>query len=302
MCLGALGTQTGGSITRPASFCGVAGMKPSKAGIAVIMASGIAPFAPSLDHVGPIGRTIDDLGILYWALQIRDSKLGPNIEPADGKPPRLGRLRGFFDQRADPAVRSKFEEAAHALAANGAEIVELDDPVDFEQVLQDHRMIMAAEAARVHSGWLTEFPDDYPPRIRELILEGRPCMDLEVVDIKDPLDASLRDRLPLALKFTGAVKGMAATMSALVKHRQAAGCAAWITPATVGTAPDRGTTGDPAFNSPWSYTGQPTVTFPIGPAADGLPVGLQIVGDSLHDGRLLQVARWCEQAIRPSRQ
>ena len=93
--------------------------------------------------------------------------------------PRLGRLRGFFDRRADPAILSVVDEAVRALDCQGADIVELDDPVDFEQILNDHRTVMAAEAADVHSDWLDEFPDDYPPRIRELILEGRSLTALE---------------------------------------------------------------------------------------------------------------------------
>src|SRR5262249_20113931 len=75
-----------------------------------------------------------------------------------------------------------------------------------------------------------------------------------------------------------------------------------ITPATVGTAPDPSTTGDPAFNSPWTFTRLPTVSFPVGLAADGLPVAIQVVGRKLADQSLLQTAAWCEQAIRTWRQ
>ncbi len=76
---------------------------------------------------------------------------------------------------------------------------------------------------------------------------------------------------------------------------------AWITPATVDTAPDPSTTGNPAFNSPWSYTGLPTVSFPVGLASDRLPVAVQLVGEWLGDSRLLYIALWCEQAIRTAR-
>ena len=75
----------------------------------------------------------------------------------------------------------------------------------------------------------------------------------------------------------------------------------WITPAALSTAPDPSTTGDPAFNSPWSYTGLPTVSFPIGLASDGLPVAIQLIGWPRRDEALLKAAEWCEQAIRTSR-
>ena len=87
--------------------------------------------------------------------------------------PRFGRLRGFFDRKAHPAILSVVDQAVRLLDSSGADIVELDDPVDFDKILQDHRTVMAAEAADVHSDWLDEFSADYPPRIRELILEGR---------------------------------------------------------------------------------------------------------------------------------
>ncbi len=76
----------------------------------------------------------------------------------------------------------------------------------------------------------------------------------------------------------------------------------WITPATLGTAPDPSSTGDPAFNSPWSFTGLPTVSFPIGLAPDGLPVAIQLIGWKFRDEHLLDAAEWCEQAIRTARQ
>jgi aspartyl-tRNA(Asn)/glutamyl-tRNA(Gln) amidotransferase subunit A len=282
MCLGAIGTQTGGSITRPASFCGVAGMKPNKLAL-LFSSAGIQPFAPSLDHVGPIAHSVDDLRLLFEAM-CGEEELGPiesdHFLPGEG-PVKLGRLRGFFDRRATPAVLSILDDAVRALADAGAELVELDDPVDFETIIADHRVVMAAEAAREHSDWLDEFPEDYPPRIRELILEGRSL---------------------LALEYFRAERRMQPTMNALLTAFKGRARQFWITPATVSTAPDPSTTGDPAFNSPWSYTGLPTVSFPIGLAADGLPVAIQISGWILCDQSVLRAAEWCEHVIRTWRQ
>jgi Asp-tRNA(Asn)/Glu-tRNA(Gln) amidotransferase A subunit family amidase len=282
MCYGAIGTQTGGSITRPASFCGIAGMKPGRL-LSMHFSGGVLPFAPSLDHFGPMARTTHDLLLILCAMDEKQmrrlAKL--NDESPRTTPPRLVRFRGFFDRRAEPSMRSMLEESVIALASLGAEIVDIDDPGDFDQVVKDHRRVMAAEAANVHSGWLDEFPDDYPPRITDLILEGRSLSALEYLRAQTqqvPFKNRVRDLLGLG-------------------HYDAA-----ITPATVGTAPDPSTTGDPAFNSPWSFTGLPTVSFPVGLADDGMPLALQFVGYDLHDSDLLSTAAWCENAIRTSRQ
>jgi aspartyl-tRNA(Asn)/glutamyl-tRNA(Gln) amidotransferase subunit A len=280
MCSGAIGTQTGGSITRPASFCGVAGLKPAQDALS---RDGIRPFAPSLDHVGPIARTVDDLRILLMAMGY------PPIEPIPAREspftqrragPRLGRLRGFFDRRAEPAVRDVFDEAVRAFAAQGAEIVALDDPIDFEQVLKDHRRVMAAEAADVHSVWLDEFPGEYPPRIRDLILEGRGVTALEYLKSRKAHGPLFNYRNAVTRTNLDAV----------------------IAPASLSTAPDLSTTGDPAFNSPWSYMHIPTVSFPTSLAVDGLPIAVQVVGIDGNGLALLRVAEWCEQAVKTWRQ
>jgi Asp-tRNA(Asn)/Glu-tRNA(Gln) amidotransferase A subunit family amidase len=281
MCFGAIGTQTGGSITRPASFCGVAGMKPNKLMVMNLM-SGIKPFARSLDHVGPIARTVVDLRALFDGMHEDDfmKKTDQEIVYSSQSQLRFGRPRGYFDDRAEPTVKSAFEKTVRDLVARGASVVDMDDPVNFEQILVDHRRIMASEAAAVHSDWWDEFPEDYPARIQELILEGRS------VKAVGYLQAADRQR-SIGIKLWQALK---------VQELDSL-----ITPATVSTAPDPLTTGDPAFNSPWSFLGVPTVSFPTGLASDGLPVALQIVGWSLGDYRLLRIAEWCEQAIRNSR-
>ena len=282
MCYGALGTQTGGSITRPASFCGVAGMKPSWMSV-YFLKQGVLPFAPSLDHVGPIARTVDDLRTLFLAIgepRQRRKEEQCRLTPSEGAL-RLVRFRGFFDRRAESSVRSAFDEAVQALTVLGVVIVERDDPVDFEQVLKDHGRVIAAEAAVVHSDWLDEFSEDYPPKIRELILEGRSLSAMEYVKAKASMEKT-------QWAISGAIRAEESW--------------ALITPATVETAPNASRTGDPAFNSPWSYTHLPTVSFPIGFATDGLPVAIQLVSSLWCDSEVLRVAVSCERVIRTWRQ
>jgi aspartyl-tRNA(Asn)/glutamyl-tRNA(Gln) amidotransferase subunit A len=242
------------------------------------------PFAPTLDHVGPIARSVTDLRLVYevlfdgseWAWR----KL-MDIPRFDG-PPRLARLRGFFDRRLDASVQPLVDEALRVLAESGAKVVDIDDPVRFDQILSDHRTILAAEAAATHSEWLDEFPEDYPPRIRELIEEGRPVRALAYLRAKQACHNAMRALFPCRVRED---------------------YDALVTPATIGTAPDRTTTGDPAFNSPWSFCyAHHTVSFPIGTAPDGLPFALQLIGMELSHVRILQAAEWCEDAIRTSRQ
>jgi Asp-tRNA(Asn)/Glu-tRNA(Gln) amidotransferase A subunit family amidase len=281
MCLGAIGTQTGGSITRPASFCGVAGLKPARWS-SMGMMGGIKPLSRILDHVGPIAPRVADLRVLFDAMKLpaweeeRDESL-----IFGGSSPRLGRLRGYFDDRADPEVTRTFEQAVCELVAEGAKVAEIDDPIDFEQIMIDHRRILASEAAAVHSDGWDQFPDEYPRHIQELVLEGRSLRAVGYIQAIDRRNSN-EDTF----------------VNAFIQHK----LDGLITPATVGTAPDRGTTGDPAFNSPWSFIGVPTVSFPTGLSSDGLPLALQVVGGGgSYTHKLLRVAQCCEQAIRNSR-
>jgi Asp-tRNA(Asn)/Glu-tRNA(Gln) amidotransferase A subunit family amidase len=303
MCYGAIGTQTGGSITRPASFCGVAGMKPSKWGSDESIFEGVKPFAPSLDHVGPIARTVDDLRILRLEFHDTVAKAGGGIATWIDDPPRLGRMRGFFDRQADPAVLLTFDEALGVFRSAGATVNEAKDPVDFEYVLREHRRIMATEASVVHAHWLEQFPEDYPPRIRELVEEGIFLREHRDLPAKDRMKRLLQGPLIEAIDDLRAEERRARSLGEVLNSWLDSNVEAWITPATIGPAPDPSTTGDPSFNSPWSYFGLPTVSFPIGLATDGMPIAVQLVGNMVGgDFEVLRIAAWCEQAIRNARQ
>lgn len=285
MCLGAIGTQTGGSITRPASFCGVAGLKPTYNG----RAEGVVPFAPHLDHPGPIARSVLDLGLLFMeflrlepgsdasptTLDAVSRLISETFSPRPSAP-RLGRLRGPYEARVDPVMHEAIDHALAACAAQGAKVVDVNMPFDFEDVLRNHRVIMAAEAAAGHWDWFSEHADDYRPKIRALVEEGRKVAATDYLRARGHQDA-----LRLSLSASDG------TLDALVM------------PATIGPAPDPSTTGDPSMNAPWSYAGSPTVSFPVAISADGLPLAIQLVECRwLREGDLIATARWCEDAIR----
>jgi aspartyl-tRNA(Asn)/glutamyl-tRNA(Gln) amidotransferase subunit A len=268
MCLGALGSQTGGSITRPASYCGVAGFKPT---FGRISTHGVVPLASSMDHPGPMARCVRDLEILLRALALGKP---PFAIRNPQSPPVLGRLRGLFESKADTVVTKMMDEVTEKLRARGATVVDVNLPASFAEVLPRHRTVMAVEAAVFHQERLRRHPEDYGPCIRSLLEEGLKCPAPEYAHCK-------RHQQQLRREMEDCFAGVEAL----------------LTPATTDPAPDAGSTGDPAFNSPWSYTGFPTISFPAGRGPDGLPLAIQLVGRPWGEHELFPVALWCEDAL-----
>jgi aspartyl-tRNA(Asn)/glutamyl-tRNA(Gln) amidotransferase subunit A len=272
MCLGALGSQTGGSITRPASYCGVTGVKPT---FGRISTDGVVPLAPSMDHPGPMARCVRDLEILL--LTIADAGWPVPYTRITDTPtltPTLGRLGGLFDSKADPSVRRIMDEVVAKLRERGAVVEDVSLPASFAEVLPRHRTIMAVEGAAFHQERLRRHPDDYDPWIRSLLEEGLKCPAPEYARCKEH-QTLLRREMEACFDDVDIL----------------------LTPATTGPAPDAGSTGDPAFNSPWSYTGFPTISFPVGKSPDGLPLAIQLVGRPWGENELFPVAVWCEDAL-----
>ncbi len=269
MVLAALGSQTGGSITRPASYCGVAGLKPTYGRLPL---EGVFPLAPSLDHAGPLARTVADLLAIWHVLAGPDDRDLHQSE--DGVPFRLGRLRGPFDDHADPAMRAAIDEAVEKLKAAGISVDDVSLPFDFDDVTSHFRTILAAEAAAVHQQRLTDLPDAYPERIRELVKEGLALSAASYVRARQHLEATRSARKTWFTDID-----------------------AFLTPAALGSAPDPTTTGSPLFNAPFSYAGLPTVTFPIALAPDGLPLGVQIIGRAFGEWEVLAYSQRCAVAL-----
>ncbi len=274
MCLAALGTQTGGSITRPAAFCGVAGMKPT---FGSIDSDGIFPLATSLDHPGFIARSVADLRLLFEACRRTDlpaEQEAPWVRGAVDRP-RLSRLRGLFLSLASPDMESALNSALDSLSDAGVELDRWGELPDHELLLRHHRLIMASEAAAIHNDLGEARPRDYPPQIAELLNYGNEA---------------------LAADYLCARKQQ--TAHGFTMDRVLRSVDALITPAAPSAAPDPSTTGNPVFNSPWSLLGVPTVSFPIGLSADGLPLAVQLIGRARFDLHLLRTAQWCETVIR----
>lgn len=282
MCLGAMGSQTGGSISRPAGYCGVAGLKPTLGRVSV---DGALPLAPSMDHPGPIAGCVRDLAILLKAIAGPDgrdpdasSRHVPDylqvVEERQSVAPRFGRLRGLFESRAEPAMRSLLEDVTARFRKQGAVVNEVTLPAAFSDVVQRHRTVMAVEAAAYHASRLERTPHDYEPKITSLLREGLATPAPEYAHCKEHQKQLKRDML-----------GCFADADIL------------LTPATTGPAPSAETTGDPAFNSPWSYIGYPTVCLLADWTSEGLPLEIQLTGQPWDEANLLAAAAWCEQVL-----
>ncbi len=271
MVPGAIGSQTGGSLTRPAAYCGVCAMKPT---FQTVSLEGVVPVASSLDHPGPIAQTVGDLRIMLQALT---GTAWVESQVSAMSRLNLGRLRGFFEDRVDPEMRDAMDATINRFASAGATIIDIDVPREFSDVLVHHRRIMATEAAAWHRERFREHRDDYGPCVASLIEDG--------------LRTSFEDYSASKTHQQELTTAMAALFQDSID--------ALLTPAATGPAPDATTTGDPCMNSPLSYTGLPTVSFPIGLSSDRLPLAIQLVGPQQHDWRLLDVAEVCERLLRP---
>jgi aspartyl-tRNA(Asn)/glutamyl-tRNA(Gln) amidotransferase subunit A len=281
MCLGALGSQTGGSITRPAAYCGVAGLKPTFGRVSL---SGIVPLAPSIDHPGPMARSVRDLALMLdviagfdpldaWS-EDRPVEEMTRLMTPHPQVPTLARVRGLFEERADSTMRAMMDGVSERLRSAGASVAEINLPASFSEVTVRHRIVMAVEAAAYHEPRLRRHPEDYGPNISKLLEEGLACPAPEYNRCKEH-----QDRLKYEMESCSN------------------GVTALLTPATNCPAPAGETTGDPVFNSPWSYVGLPTVSIPVGLSADGLPMAIQLVGRRWDEAGLLAAGAWCEDAL-----
>jgi Asp-tRNA(Asn)/Glu-tRNA(Gln) amidotransferase A subunit family amidase len=275
MCLAALGTQTGGSIIRPASYCGIVGVKPYHGEIEM---RGIFPFSHHLDHVGPMARSIADAESIG---RVIDRVWAHSSPPPASMQVRIMFLEGGFLDAQDDETRQHFSQVRRLLARQ-VNVGSFPVPEYFANIHQLHRRIMAVEAAEVHREEFEIAPDAFSFHIRKLIDEGRKC---------DLLD------------YAAALRSQAVQKANFIWDNPVDGTTLLAMPATMSTAPDRTTTGDPIFNSPWSFLGLPAVTIPTGLSRSGLPFGLQFVGTLLVPC-LLQFASKCEKIInfrfRPS--
>lgn len=270
LCPLTLGTQTIGSISRPASFCGIVGFKPS---YGRICAAGVIPLAPSLDHVGCF--TADVAGARLTA-QLLCKDWVPAARPQDRLV--LGVPEGPYLERADEATLEDFRACLDRLREADYVVRSISTFGDFAAIDTRHRALVAAEAAIVHADWYTRYGDRYAPETVELIEHGRRVSRQE-------LDEARQGRARLRRQ-----------LSELMNEHQ---LDLWVSPAALGPAP-RGLagTGDPVMSLPWTHAGLPTLSLPAW-ERDSLPLGLQLAGRWQGDETMLAEASRIEEALAP---
>jgi len=284
MCLGAIGTQTGGSLVRPSTYCGIA---TCKATFGRVSREGVVPVSYHFDHVGPMARRVADLALMLDCLPRSDDFSPPQMDgSSDGasdrgedraaRPPRLGLLGGYFHETADEPIRQLVADTVARLRQAGAEVVPVAESVDFTTVRQPmHWTIMAVEAAAVHRVPFATHRDQFGPMLREFLDEGLACPAVRYAELLARLRAFRREVVPLL-----------------------SGVDALLAPSTHTTAPPTlSTTGTSEFQAPWSAAGLPVVSIPCGLATDGMPGAVQLVGRYHGEASLLATAAWCERAI-----
>ena len=271
MAPAAIGTQTNGSIIRPAAFCGVVGYKPGKG---VLSTEGILPFSPSLDQPGVFARSVEDAGLLVAYLAHSRWTISPQIS-ALKHAPRLVATRTPVWNLASEDQRARFARDVAGLREAGAVVDEIELPSSFNDAHKVHRSIMLYEAAA----------------------NSRPLRGQYAGQLSDVLRGALEegDRISTS-EYERAIKKQEALQRDFSRFTD--DYDAVVTPPATGEAPAaRDTTGDPSFCTIWSLLGVPAIVIPTGLGTQGMPMGMQIIGNQGESNHLLATSMWCERQL-----
>jgi len=274
----AVGTQTAGSVIRPAAYCGIFGFKPT---LGSIGRDGVKLISPTLDTIGIFARSVEDLILLSSVLfePKNDSKVS-DADPAAMQtvpvpaPLRVAYVPTSRWHQAEPATKLAVESAARLIAEDGAEIREVDLPGKFDDLIDASVVIFHVELARMLHTEYQLHRDMLSPSLVESIEDGLRTGERKY---KVSLEAASQCRSMLKTVFAD--------------HDVI------LTPATVGEAPQLESTGDPLFCRSWSLLGNPTAAIPGLRGPRGLPLGIQLVGDVGSDGRLLSIVGRIAQTL-----
>ena len=280
MCVGALGTDTGGSIRIPAALNGVAGLRPTAGRVSN---RGTTPVSPEHDTVGPIARTVVDVARLFAAIaddegkdsspaaQTREDLLPALGDPVDGV--RIGLPTSFCFDRLHPEVDNAVRAAAATLESLGAELCDVDLP-DIEPAFAAARGMIIADAAAVHRERLAQRPDDFGPDVRKWLHDGAAIGPDEYEGF---LESRRTWRRTVAERFRSVDLVLSPTVG--IPAPRIAECEA-MTEVTLELT---------RLTTPWAFAGVPALSVSCGLTAGRLPVGLQLVAAWRHESLLLRV-------------
>lgn len=268
-CNLALGTQTIGSLIRPASFCGVVGVKPTYDRISP---DGVIPLSPSLDHIGFFASDMETAFNAARALY----KDWDETTSLDGKP-ILGIPEGPYLASASDYALTRFNTICDSLSGAGYELRRVPVMDDYQDIRTRHDVIMSAEAAQVHERWFQKYEDLYSSKFTDLIKRGQSITDSQ-------LQTAFESRDKFRNQITQTMSDKDIDL--------------WISPPTIGPAPKGlDSTGDPIMNLPWTQIGFPAINLPAGKSEDDLPMGFQVIGKWNMDEALLAWAEDLEKAV-----
>ena len=276
----ALGSQTIGSNVRPASYCGLVGLKPT---FGRISTRGVMALSYTQDHVGLMARSVEDiaLGLAVTAGRDPDDPSSARAPVPDyleaitrRRAPRIGVLRDAFFARATDEVARVTSAAVDRLDRAGAAVEEAKLPPSFPAVYAAAYLITRSDTASIHAERFAQKADLYRPAIRAAIEMG----------MLIPGDLYVRS-LRIRRQFRREMAPLLERYDIL------------LTPTTPAPAPEGMPTGDPQFQIPWSLSGLPSITVPCGLSASGLPLGIQLISGMFTEGPLLAAAAWCEDVL-----
>jgi amidase len=263
----ALGSQTAGSVIRPAAFCGVVGFKPSYGAIDL---AGVKVLAPSLDTLGTFARTIDKAALVARTLGKSD---GPLCEPDVGQlpPPNVALCRPGEWSQADPATHATLDAALKRFTDAGAVTAAFDMPAPFSDMAAVQHELMTGEMAQALAWEHANHPDLLSPGLKAVLDDGA---------------AYAAGRLEKAQDTARQIREREEDLFG--DHDML------LAPSAAGEAPGAETTGDPMFNRPWTALHVPCINLPVATGPKGLPIGIQLIARHGDDARLIAWARWAE--------
>jgi len=301
MCLGAIGSDTGGSIRIPSACCGITGLKPTYGRVSCY---GVIPLSWSLDHVGPLARSAEDCAIMFDAIARYDPRDPNSVSgpPAQASASLIGGVEGLgplslqgiklgvppesFVAPLDPEVRAAWQAALRVLQEEGAEMIDVDLP---RPTLTTYRTIQRPEATLAHmqNGWFPARSGDYTAPTRESLLKGQEITAIEY------LQAQQERR-----QFSSTIRAVMQRVNALVLPTIPAPAfpftAAYQDVLIDGVVENSGAA-LLRLNMPFNLAGLPSISFPCGFSTNGLPIGLQVAGKPFEEAMILRIAHAYQQ-------